>query len=282
MVAIFNSLIENVLKKQSNEKHLAIFCKALYGFLVLKIIFQWPLVGDLLHYKSFTYNSFLGYLLFAPLILTKIHNYLFFLIFLALLIVSLFLKINYWTAIVISWFSISLSRLFLPIINGSDLVLNLFLLIAIFFPDRPKLPLKNGEHMQIIVSNIALLIAQLQFALIYLLSGYDKLTSTAWRSGAAIDSINHLKFYHNPFFTFELNETSSLLLSWMVILFELAFAFLIWFKPFRTPLLIAGVLFHLVIFFVLGLFDFALVMIICYGVFLPFKKSESHSIWLGN
>lgn len=263
------------MSPQDNARHIALFCKALYAFLLFKILYLWPLVGDVLDYKPFTYNSNLGYLLFAPLVLTKINTELFLGGFALLLVASVIIRVNYISAFIICWFSISLSRLFLPIINGSDLVLNLFLIVAIALPLYPKLPFKNSDQIQKVTSNVALLFAQIQFALIYLLSGYDKLLSASWRSGAAIDSINNLTFFHNPFITFHLNEVVCIVLSWSVIVFEMGFGFLIWVKKFRIPLLVMGILFHLVIAVVLGLVDFALVMMICYGVYLPFKKDMS-------
>jgi len=269
-----NDLVDRLMSTHDNERHIALFCKALYVFLIFKILYLWPLVGDVLDYKPFTYNSYLSYLLFARLVLTKINTEMFLGCFALLLVVSVIIRSNYISTFVICWVSISLSRLFLPIINGSDLVLNLFLIIAIALPLNPKLNFKNSEHIQTIISNVALLFAQIQFALIYLLSGYDKLLSASWRSGAAIDSINNLTFFHNPFITLHLNEVVCIVLSWSVIVFEIGFGFLIWAEKFRIPLLVMGILFHLVIAVVLGLVDFALVMVICYGVYLPFKKTN--------
>lgn len=259
---------------QHNEKHIALFCKALYVFLLFKIFYLWPLIGDVLDYKPFGYHSYLSYLLFAPLVVTKINAELFLLSFALLLVISIVIRVNYVSAIVVCWLSISLSRLCLPIINGSDLVLNLFLIVAIFLPLRPGFNFRNSDQIQTIISNVALLFAQVQFALIYFLSGYDKLLSASWRSGAAIDSINHLSFFHNPLIILHLNEAVCIALSWSVIVFEMGFGFLIWVKKFRIPLLVMGIIFHLVIAVVLGLVDFALVMMICYGVYLPFKKAN--------
>jgi hypothetical protein len=269
-----NDLAGRLMMPQHNEKHIAFFCKALYVFLFIKILYLWPLIGDVLDYKPFGYHSHLSSLLFAPLVLAKINAELFLFSFGLFLIASVVIRVNYITAFVVCWFSISLSRLFLPIINGSDLVLNLFLIIAIVLPINPKLNFRNSDQVQTIVSNVALLFAQIQFALIYLLSGYDKLLSASWRSGAAIDSINNLTFFHNPFITFYLNEVVCVALSWAVIVFEMGFGFLIWEKKFRIPLLVMGIVFHLIIAVVLGVVDFALVMMICYGVYLPFKKTN--------
>lgn len=269
-------LVNKLMVSWDNGRHITLFNKALYFFLLLKVLALWSLFGDILSYKPFTYNSTLSYFLFAPLVLAKFHVPLFLTLFIVILIVGISTRINYFLAFIICWFSISLSRLSLPVINGSDLVLNLFLIIAIFLPKYPKHKFKNGEQLQTIISNTALLFAQIQFAMIYFLSGYDKLISASWRSGAAIDSINNLTYFHNPFITLALNEVACLVLSWSVILFELCFPFLIWLKSFKAPLLLIGIFFHLVIAIALGLIDFAIVMVIGYGVYLPFKKENQN------
>ena len=268
-----NAVAGALMRGQNNEWHLALFHKSLYVFLLLKAFYLWPLFGDLLAYKPFAYHSWASYVLFAPLVLTKVHVSLFLALFVVLLATGMALRPNYVTAFLICWFSISLSRLSLPVINGSDLVLNLLLIIAMALPARPRFPSPVGGPIQTAISNMALLFGQVQLTLIYLLSGYDKLMAASWRSGAAIDSINHLVFFHNPLVTVSLNGTACFLLGWSVILFELAFPFLVWFQRFRRKLLVVGLAFHAVIAVVLGLADFALVMVIGYGLYLPFKKS---------
>ncbi len=279
--AIYDSLVELLNSEGDKNKHVTIFCKGLYLFLLLKILLLFPLLGDVSQYKPFIFTSAFNYLLFAPLGLTTISQGLFLYLFAGLLMAALILRINYILGFLVCWFSISLSRLFLPVINGSDLVLNLFLIIAIFLPVHPRFGKGEWVGVQNLISNAALLLGQIQLALIYLLSGYDKLMSQAWRSGAAINSMNHLKFYHNPYLNLDLSEGVCLALSWAVILFELSFPLLIWLRVFRRPLLILGVMFHLVIVFYLGLFDFGLVMILCYGIYLPFKKSAGNGAFYG-
>lgn len=184
-------------------------------------------------------------------------------------------RINYISSILIFWFSLSLSKLIIGVANGSDLILNIFLFISIFLVTTPRFKSKALFEYQILVSNAALLLGQIQIALIYLLSGYDKLTSAAWRSGAAVHSITQLTFFQNPFVKLALSEWQCIILGWFIILFEIGFAFLIWFKKFRVPMLIMGVIFHLSIVFLLGLADFGIVMILCYAVFLPVTPTDT-------
>ena len=62
----------------------------------------------------------------------------------------------------------------------------------------------------------------------------------------------------------------------MTILFELAFVVLVWFKKTRIPILIIGIFFHLFIWIVMSLPDFATTMIISYILFL--KDTDYHRL----
>lgn len=255
---------------ERNEFWVSFFCKSLYGFLILKLLMSWYVLPDIATYAPFQFNSGYAHLLYAPLHLLQVNLACYLFCFLSLLIISLFVRINYISAILIFWFSICLSRFMFSILNGSDSVLNLFLLIAVALPLSPRLK-PMGVITQEIISSVALLFARITLCLVYFLSGYDKLVSSAWRSGAAIHSIINLDYFYNPAFIFHGSNTLFMLIGWSVIIFEISFSLLIWFKKFRILFLLTGILFHLGIILLLGLPDFGLVMIICYLVFLPTK-----------
>lgn len=273
------SVIQDRLISQSyferSNKIRVLLCKSLYGFLVLKILFLWPIIGSITENAPYKVGPGLRQVILFPLTLLTPHFHWFLALFLVLLLISLVVRINYISSILIFWFSLSLSKLIIGVANGSDLILNIFLFISIFLVTTPRFKSKALFEYQILVSNAALLLGQIQIALIYLLSGYDKLTSAAWRSGAAVHSITQLTFFQNPFVKLALSEWQCIILGWFIILFEIGFAFLIWFKKFRVPMLIMGVIFHLSIVFLLGLADFGIVMILCYAVFLPVTPTDT-------
>jgi hypothetical protein len=113
------------------------------------------------------------------------------------------------------------------------------------------------------------MLCKLQIVFIYLVSGWDKLTSETWRSGEAFDYIIHLNTLYNPAFTglFEGSVVHSIL-SWATILFELLFVVLVWIEKTRLPVLLTGIFFHLFIWVVMTLPDFAAIMILSYIIFL--------------
>lgn len=260
------------LQEKRARLQITIFCKSLYAFLFLKIIFLWPVLPEGQRYFPYEFRSALSHIIYAPIKLAQYDLTVFLVSLLILLSWALIRKINYVTAGLIFWFSFSLTRFAIPFTNGSDYVLNLFLLLSILLPVTPAFKSEGLRNKQLIISNFAFLFCRIQLCLIYVLSGFDKITSPAWRSGDAIYSIVNLELFANPHLSIPDNKSLYLLLAWTVILFELAFPVLIWFKQFRIYALVAGIIFHLVIIFGLSLPDFGLLMILLYSLFIPVRK----------
>ena len=246
-----------LLKDNANGLPITFFCKSLYAFLFLKVIFSWPVLQKIVHYSDSVFWDQYKLQAFVIVILIS-------------LLVALVVRVNYLVSTIIFLLSFFLSRLSKPITNGSDLVLNLFLFISIFLSARPAFQ----NEIQRVFSNAAMLFCRVQLALIYLLSGFDKLRSVAWRSGDAIFSITNLRYFFEPLVDIHVSKTWFMFAGWGIIIFELAFAFLIWVPKFRVPLLWMGVVFHLVIIFLLNLPDFGLLMILTYGIFIPFREEK--------
>lgn len=263
----------SIRKKFSNELFgVDLFCRGLYLFLFLKILFTWPLINSVMSYAPVKLNSW-GNFLFAPLYMLKGGVHCFVGVSLIITGSAVFVRLNYISAILTFWVSISLSRLLVPLLNGSDLVLNLFLLIAILIPGFPLVKRKVTQDFQKYVSAVGILFVKVEIALIYFLSGFDKLMTESWRSGAAVYSVSKLDFFSNPAFAIELSEINAVGMAWLIISFELAFPVLIWFPKFRTPMLLMGVLFHVCIIIFLGLLDFGILMMLSYFIFLPVKQA---------
>ncbi len=273
-ITSYRKYLISVLQRENSPELLRnVFCKSLYVFLFAKIIFLEPVLKEVIAYLPVELNSTWHHILYAPIKLAQVALNVFLLLILIVILIALFVRVNYFTSALIFWFSFSLSRLTQPLANGSDQVLNLFLFISIFLSAKPSLPatLKEGQK---IISNFAWLLCQLQLVLIYLLSGYDKLMSKAWRSGDAIYSITNLETYSNPWFAITLNKSIFAVIAWWVILFELSFPLLIWFSRFRIPILIIGFLFHMGIIFFLNLPDFGIIMILSYILFIPYQREN--------
>ena len=249
-----------------------LFFKALYLFVLIKLWVSWSTLESIIEFIPAREYGWLGLIAHAPLQLLNFGVGAFVTVFSLIIVVSLFTKLNYFSSFLVFWFSVCLSKFLFPVLNGADLVLNLFLLIGLVVPTSPVLKFSGLEDYQKVFSSFGVLLIKVQIALIYFLSGYDKLITASWRSGNAVFSVANLDFFSNPNFSVQLTGLSASLVAWLVILFEISFAFFIWFEKFKKYWLIAGAVFHLAIIVFMGLLDFGLVMIISYLIFLPVKK----------
>jgi Vitamin K-dependent gamma-carboxylase len=263
--------LEDFLLAERSGRTATIFCKVLYGFLFIKILFMWTTYHEVISSGVVKFPVGLRSVFYAPLFLGAFNLDILLVSAELLLAFALIIRLNYYNAFLIFWTSLSLSQLTLPIINGSDQVLNLFLFLAILLPrvSAAKLQHSAGERGRAVLSNFGLLVCRVQLSLIYFLSGYDKIISPAWRSGDAIFSISHLDFFVRPMWAQAFPIWLYGLASWLVIIFELAFPFLIWFRRTQKWTIIAGIIFHLGIIFILNLPDFGVIMIVVYAMFIP-------------
>jgi uncharacterized membrane protein YphA (DoxX/SURF4 family) len=268
-----DAILNSVFNFEVNIFWVRFFRRTLFGFLILKLLLIWSTLDDLITYIPFNFNSILRKVTYAPILLANFNSTAFLISFIALLLAGIFLSHRNTISCLIFWFSVSLSKLAFPISNGSDTVLNLFLFLSIFI-ELPQA--SNFSNLNKLISKSTLIVARIHLALIYFLSGYDKLLSEAWRSGAAFFSITHLTYFQNPNFILELSKLQCLLLAWVVIFFEIGFSILIWFRKLRPTLLILGCIFHASIIIFLGLLDFGLIMIICYCLFLPIQNQNNN------
>jgi len=269
LISRYQTYFSNFLQAENHARLITFFCKPLYAFLFAKIIFLWPVLHDSVRYLPYEFTSPLRHVIYAPIKLAQFDLNAFLISTLILLLVAMVIRINYFTSALIFWLSFNLSRLAFPVANGSDYVLNLFLFLSVFLPVAPSFKSASLRNAQHIISNFAFLLCRTQLALIYVLSGFDKMTSNAWRTGDAVYSIINLDYFINPRLSISFNETVYTMLAWAIILFELSFPFLIWFKQFRVYVLVAGITFHIGIIFFLSLPDFGTVMIITYCLFIP-------------
>jgi len=259
------------LVRQFNDPVTArLFFRALVLLTFVKILMLWSFSHSVMNHHNITLpRSWFGKIILAPSFLANDNVDIFFAISLVLLVVAFFLRPNYFTTVLFFWLTFNLYIVYLPFANGADLVLFMLALWCIPIASKPAFKSEIGSIIQKTCHNAGIILCQLQVIFIYLVSGWDKLTSDAWRSGEAIDYVVHLRNLYNPMFAGMFEDPGvQMVLSWMTILFELAFVALVWFRKTRIPILIIGIFFHLFIWIVMSLPDFAITMIISYILFL--------------
>jgi hypothetical protein len=245
------------------------FIRGLIAFSILKCLTIWSAADVLLFEKDSSLpTAFIGKLLLLPSLLAIQHDDLTFAGILIALLVLLFIRPNYISNLILFWIAINLFKIRFPVTNGSDYVLLVLCLYAVglsYYDFRDR----RIQTVNISLFNLFRLLVCIQVAFIYLISAWDKLLSPVWRSGEAFQFIGEMDTVVSPLASLVTRYDSvSLLLSWTTIIFELAFVVLIWQKRTRLIIVCVGVIFHLVIWFMLSLPDFALIMIVSYLIFL--------------
>lgn len=87
---------------------------------------------------------------------------------------------------------------------------------------------------------------QFELALLYFASFLWKIKGSAWRNGTALYYVMHLHEIHRFPLPAWIDHMAILRMgTWATLLLECSLGILIWFRPFRYPLLLLGLLFHL-------------------------------------
>jgi hypothetical protein len=140
---------------------------------------------------------------------------------------------------------------------------------AVFLVPRRILASPYASTLQVTLYNVARLCCMLQFVFLYAASGIDKLKSGLWTTGSAFAYIGKLEGLVNPAFVDLLaNPYTNMALAWVTIGLELAFGILVWFRTWQPVMIFSAIMFHLGIWWMLDLPDFALTMIVSVLIFI--------------
>ena len=157
-------------------------------------------------------------------------------------------------------------RLYLYVIGGNQLI-QMMLFYLIFAEEHSQ------QILQLKINKWVLLACQLQICFVYFFSGLYKLAGDDWVNGKAMYYILSIEEYSHPWVISHIINLKwlTVLMTYSALLYQLTFPILIWINGIKKPLLIIGVIFHLFIGIVMGIWDFALVMIAVYAAFWPRK-----------
>jgi hypothetical protein len=122
---------------------------------------------------------------------------------------------------------------------------------------------------------------QFQLAIVYLASFCAKAKGNTWWNGSALFYVLNLREIHRfPIPSLFHDVWMMRIGTWSALAFELLFPLLVWFKPLRNPMLIAGLLFHLSLEYALNIPMFQWDMLSAYVLFIDFawiKKATTLS-----
>jgi uncharacterized membrane protein len=173
------------------------------------------------------------------------------------LVAALLLTVGLWTrvsSIVVFLCLASIQQRNLLITHGGDTFLRVagfFLMFApsgaVFSIDR-LIQIRRGLRPDQVPKKEpwAQRMIQIELALVYFISFWWKMKGDTWTGGTALYYVTHLHgIARFPLPQFLSTPTALQVGGWLTLIFECSFGLLIWFKPFRYPLLLTGLCFHL-------------------------------------
>jgi len=186
------------------------------------------------------------------------------------ILACLFLPYKRFSTILVYFFTMTLYHKAIPVQNAGFNLLVMVLFFLIFIDenaDNIKHPLL--KTLNITVSNFAVWAARFQVIILYVVASYFKLSGEIWLNGTAFYYVLLNYTYCHPWVKYLLIDSSFLIhaITWFALGFQMLFPVLIWFKQTKFIMLVLGVLFHLMIIFVMGIADFGIIMILMYLLF---------------
>lgn len=270
-----NKLILYFSSKSQQLDTVNIFRKALYVYLLFTIVQQIPVMRQLYGQHSIIVPySFPNISIEAAVNLlsqTSIaeYYYLFFIAQALFCLLGLFNIMPRISAFVIWYCTINLNNRAYLSNTGGDLLVNILLFYLMFVSPEPKK--KQGNYDTIIntFDNTFILALKIQVILVYAVSAIYKLIQPEWINGSALYYILNMNEFTLPAVKQQVVHFPLLssLCTWAVMIYQSLFPLFIFVKSLKRNLIICGIVVHLGIAIVIGLFNFSVVMICCYLLF---------------
>lgn len=247
-----------------------VFVRALAIYLAVKCLLMRAVIVSISTYHLPDLpHSWLGKMLMAPTYLAYSYPDIFVVFAIIAAAAVVLLKPSYILNALLFYIALNLYATLIPVGDGSDLVL--FMLTFLGLPLVPSARIKTDRARitSIAFYNLSRVCVMALILMIYFVSGVDKLMNSQWRSGVAFEYIQHLAgIYNDELFPVVDNKLWNVSMAWLTIVYELSFCALILAGRYRIMIVVIGMLFHLAIWWILSLPDFALVMMIALLIFL--------------
>ncbi|MCB9223119.1 MAG: HTTM domain-containing protein [Crocinitomicaceae bacterium] len=172
------------------------------------------------------------------------------------------------SSIMVYFFTVNLFLKASIFFTGGEVLINILLFYMMFVHNVSK---ENKFYpYQNLLNNVFFRIMLIQVCVLYFFSCIYKLPDENWTSGEAIMYVSRIPHFSSATFSalFQDNVVLSAIFTYLTLLYQGLFPLLVWFKRIKIPFLIVGVAFHLAIAFFMGIFTFAIIMIISYILFL--------------
>ena len=147
---------------------------------------------------------------------------------------------------------------------------------------RKKQDMKAFRAMDLFTS-VAIRFMQIQICVIYFYSGVSKLRGTRWWNGSAIWDVLSMEGLARWDMSFLVWVPDVLVfLCYSVLLWEIYFPALIWFRNLRVPIIVLGIAMHLGFGLFISIPNFSMLMVSIYFLFLTNQNIENVLVFLRN
>jgi len=276
MKRIVSKYISNTIESPFNTFTYGLFQKGIYLFLFLYFIHLLPIANIIFGSNSIIptieSQNFTTYFfnIFQLELFSKYYWVILIVYLLILLKGILYRQANIIEPILVYYFTINFFNKSFLLNSGAQQIISLLLFYMIFINNRKS----NLQYIENLISNLGVLACKIQIVILYFFSAYYKYYGELWISGDAVYYALKVEDY-NPFWLTSILEKNNLLLivvNYLTLAYLTFFPLILLFK--NKILLIAGVLMHLSIFFIMGINDFGLIMAIVYIIFIPKESAK--------
>jgi hypothetical protein len=281
MKSIFNIAFWNEKLYNENYKFhsLHLMRLAIYVYLLYISLILLPNAANIWGPDSMVYpypvdvysTSFLFNLLFHPSIAPYFYWILFLqIVFLVIGIFSIYPRLS---AVMIYILTSNLSnRMYMMNTAGEQLLL-LLLFFLMFFSVKDE----KKTELQHLINNVAAMACFFQLVILYFFSGIYKLYGPEWLNGSALFLTIMMDEFSHPWIKNNLTENNLFLIigTYITLGYQLIFPIIIWLKKLRKYFLWVGLILHFSIAIVLGIFDFGIIMMIAYLMYLENEKARN-------
>lgn len=269
-----NKITTYLFSVKHQSKEIGWFRNALYLFILYKVFLYSTQFDALFSSHKLIYQSIKHVNFITDMMYFLNNNYspvvaVFFIVTISILsIIGLLKKSNYLFDFVLWFCVINLSNFLYSVQTGGDYMLNQLLLLNCFLVPKDSNNLIVND-IKTALHNSALLALKIQICLAYFIAAYYKVIDPSWIDGSAVYKTFQVPEFSNSLFQ-SVPYSITVVLTYLTMVYQLSFPFLVWFRPFKIYLFSFGILQHLFIAFGMGLVSFGLVMIICYILFLKY------------
>lgn len=265
----------NKLNLIDNSWYLSFFRVAICLVLLIELMLLFPSLDEIYQMEGFVYttdNSIKVLKVIRENIQLFIATYALLLVLYLLGIGKQFTGVLVFVCYTINYF------LCLPTVSWGSEILRISLLFLAFTDSFKYLAIKKSKEPINLVYQLAVLSLMIHICYVYLTNAYFKLENDEWQTGYAIGyfmiSVDSWNVFDVGVFALKYPWLIKSL-SWFVLVFQILFPFLVWFKKTKLPIIIVGVILHVLMIFIAHLYIFEIVVILHYGLFISNKEWEN-------